>query len=54
MKHIQTILLPIMAIFLTTTCVDAASITGKVVYEGAVPNLKPISMDADPICAAKH
>ena len=54
MKHIQTILLPIMAILLTTACADAASITGKVVYEGVVPNLKPISMDADPICSAKH
>jgi len=32
----------------------AAAITGTVTYAGKVPNLKPISMDADPVCAAKH
>lgn len=32
----------------------SASISGKVTYEGAVPTLKPISMGADPGCAAKH
>ena len=31
-----------------------ASITGTVVYEGKVPKLKAITMDADPICASKH
>ncbi len=31
-----------------------ASITGVVVYEGKVPKLRPIAMDADPICATKH
>jgi plastocyanin len=33
---------------------SAATITGKVVYDGKVPNLKPIAMDADPNCAKKH
>jgi plastocyanin len=32
----------------------AATITGTVTYDGKVPNLKPITMDADPACAAKH
>jgi plastocyanin len=32
----------------------AAAITGTVTYNGKVPNLKPIAMDADPACAAKH
>ena len=31
-----------------------SSITGIVTYAGAVPNLKPIAMDADPVCAKKH
>jgi plastocyanin len=32
----------------------ASSITGTVVYDGKVPNLRPLSMDADPACAKKH
>ena len=32
----------------------AGSVTGTVSYTGKVPNLKPIAMDADPACAAKH
>jgi plastocyanin len=32
----------------------ASSITGTVTYTGKVPNLKPLAMDADPACAAKH
>jgi plastocyanin len=31
-----------------------ATITGTVTYEGKVPTLKPLAMDADPACAAKH
>lgn len=30
------------------------SVVGTVTYTGKVPNLKPVSMDADPACAAKH
>ena len=33
---------------------SAATITGTVKYEGKVPNLPPIKMDADPGCAGKH
>jgi plastocyanin len=32
----------------------SASVTGTVAYVGEVPNLKPVSMSADPACAAKH
>jgi len=31
-----------------------ATITGTITYEGKVPTLKPLAMDADPACAAKH
>jgi hypothetical protein len=33
---------------------SAATITGTVKYDGAVPKLKPINMSADPSCAKKH
>lgn len=32
----------------------ASSVTGTVTYEGKVPNLAPIAMNADPVCAKKH
>jgi plastocyanin len=32
----------------------AGAVEGTVRYDGAVPNLKPIKMDADPGCAKKH
>ncbi len=31
-----------------------ATVAGGVNYDGAVPNLKPVSMSADPTCASKH
>jgi plastocyanin len=33
---------------------SAGTITGTVVYEGKVPNLRPVSVAAEPICAKKH
>jgi plastocyanin len=32
----------------------ASTVTGTVTYAGKVPNLRPITMDADPACAKKH
>lgn len=32
----------------------ASSISGTVVYEGRVPTLRPLTMDADPACAKMH
>ena len=32
----------------------AASITGTVTFDGKVPPLRPLAMDADPACAKKH
>ena len=32
----------------------ASSVTGTVTYDGKVPTLKPLAMDADPVCAKKH
>ena len=34
--------------------VAASSITGTITFDGKVPNLRPLSMDADPACAKKH
>lgn len=31
-----------------------ATISGTISYQGAVPNLRPITMNADPACDAKH
>jgi plastocyanin len=38
----------------TLPALAAANITGTVTYSGKVPALKPIDMNADPACAAKH
>jgi plastocyanin len=40
--------------FLFAGAAFAAGINGTVTYDGKVPNLKPLAMDADPACAAKH
>jgi plastocyanin len=34
--------------------VAASSITGTVTFAGKAPTLRPLAMDADPVCAKKH
>jgi plastocyanin len=34
--------------------IAASSVTGTVTFAGKVPNLRPLTMDADPACAKKH
>jgi hypothetical protein len=36
------------------TAFAAATINGTVTFAGKAPNLKPLAMDADPVCAKKH
>jgi hypothetical protein len=40
--------------FVLAPSAPAATISGTITYDGKVPNLKPLAMDADPVCASKH
>jgi plastocyanin len=44
--------LPVLA--LNAAAAGAGTITGNVVYEGKVPNLRPLSVAAEPMCSKKH
>ena len=44
--------LPVLA--LNVAAAGAGTITGNVVYEGKVPNLRPLSVAAEPMCSKKH
>lgn len=53
MKTFKSILF--CSVFLAVTVsAQAATITGTVKYDGAVPKFKEIKMDADPICLTHH
>ena len=39
---------------MTVGAAGAATVSGTIKYEGRVPSLKPLAMDADPACAKKH
>jgi plastocyanin len=41
-------------VFFPGVAVAASTISGTVTFEGKVPALKPLAMDADPACAKKH
>jgi plastocyanin len=44
----------VAAIGLAAQVALAGTITGSAVYTGTVPNLKPLSVAAEPICAKRH
>ena len=44
----------LLVILLLTMAAHGGAIKGKIVYEGRIPKLMPIKMDADPICHAMH
>jgi plastocyanin len=48
------ILLAVLVTVTLTAPILAGSVAGTVTYDGAVPKLRPITMDADPGCAKKH
>lgn len=54
MKSIKIIVALVAFTVLCGSNSFAASISGKVVYDGDVPKFKPIKMDADPICLTHH
>ena len=43
-----------LVILMMTFAAQAGTIKGTIYYEGPIPKLKPINMQADPICHAKH
>ena len=48
--------LQLQMIFLSAVGIISAggSITGTVKYDGKVPRMRKLKMDAEPICSAKH
>jgi len=53
-KYFLVLLFSVINIFHLTCNTYAASINGTVKYDGAVPKLREIKMDADPICLTHH
>ena len=44
----------IVVSFWPGVAVAASTITGTVTFDGKAPTLRPLAMDADPVCAKKH
>ncbi len=54
-SFIRILVLPGCVALLTMTgAYGQTSVKGKAIFKGTAPKLKTISMDADPVCAAKH
>jgi plastocyanin len=53
-SNVGVVLTAVALAWLGAVPAAAGTITGTVKYQGKVPTLKPIAMDADPGCAAKH
>jgi plastocyanin len=50
----RSMCLSIALSLMATAALAAGSVTGTITFDGKAPNFKPISMDADPVCASKH
>ncbi len=44
----------LLVILMVSVAAQAGTIKGTIDYEGPIPKLRPINMEADPICHAKH
>lgn len=54
MRHRGALLSILLGTLLAATAASAGSVSGTVTYDDKVPTLKPLDMNADPACAAKH
>lgn len=54
MSKCLTALTGLVSLTFACTAAFAGDITGTITYTGKVPTLKPIAMDADPVCKSKH
>jgi plastocyanin len=50
----EIVVAALAALCVCGTAASAATVSGTVTYDGKVPNLKPLAMDAEPACASKH
>jgi len=53
-KHLSVLVGLAVLLAFAAVPVFAGDVTGTITYTGKVPNLKPIAMNADPVCASKH
>lgn len=54
MRHYGAFSAIVLSGLLAATAASAGSVAGTVTFDGKVPTLKPLDMNADPACAAKH
>ena len=54
MRTSKTIGVCFLLLIFSAVGAQAGTITGHIKYEGEVPNLRPIKMEADPICLTHH
>lgn len=54
MSHRALAMWAVAALLLTASAANAGGVTGKVTYDDKVPSLRPLDMNADPACSAKH
>jgi plastocyanin len=50
----RSLAIGLLTSFAATSAFAGATVTGTISYDGKIPNLKPLAMDADPACASKH